>query len=153
MPETALSWQVIQALAERLQIIRTANGFRTDIGARVVTETGQRLGDDELAVSVLCTGIPVQSARGSILSSQMEVVLQVELRAGRADAQFLAHAALADLAQALPTKQRPIGLPEYCTNFEIADRRIFSRPEGADLVIVQVTARADLSEKTTPATV
>jgi hypothetical protein len=143
----APSWELLTAVRDRLGIIRTANGYRTDVGELVHIEEAhlERIATPQI-VLIASDFDTVEEGR-SHRRIAVNFVIGAIVPATRADAQAIAHAAIADIADALSPRQRGYGLPEGCAGIEIGDRNILQRPDGAPLIVAQVSARAVLTEK------
>jgi hypothetical protein len=140
------SWELLECVRGWLSAITQANGYRTDLGHDVSLEPAQLRGNAPRIV-VTASDMPVNGATSSARNGVIEFEIELRVPASRADAQEQAHLALADILDALPLKQAGRGLPEGSSGVEVTGRRILQRPDGADLVVAQVTARAVLSER------
>ena len=146
------SWDLLQAVATRMAIIRTANGYRTELGADVRTEALPYDNVTALILSLYVTSMPLLD-EGSTPRQQngsVEFAFEAFCPGARAASQELAHQAIADILDAFPRSQRatPIGVGN--SGLVITGRSILTRPNGAALIVAQVTARAGLVERPIP---
>lgn len=146
------SWELIKAIAARLQVIRTDAGYRTELGAAVYVENGQIDNPSSPVLVVTATSLPVDTERSTPRqrAGSIEIAIEAYIPATRIDAQSLAHAALADIGDAFPHRQRELSISTGNTGIEITGRTILPRPEGAAHIVAQVTARAGLVERPIP---
>jgi hypothetical protein len=148
----ALSYQVLEAVLALLRRISVANGFRTDYGAafaiedRNVAEVREPIGylreGDDFQINEIGTS---QRQRSGKMLVEIELAIPVSITG----AVRLAHNARQDILDALPSSGAPF--PDNATGLSVESRRIVTRPEGANFIVVQVTARAGLVERIPPA--
>ncbi len=154
MPEP-ISWRALEALKAMLAEIRIADGYHTDLGlAPVYLDRGQNV-DANAAFTVIIaneiTAVEEKSNR-NILASTMDITVEfcIPPLAG-VNSELLAHRGRADVVRVLMNDLR--GQVQGFSKLQITGTRITSAIEpGSSLVIAQVSARAALSESTTPAT-
>lgn len=148
----ALSYDVLLSVLELLHRISVANGFRTNYGAafsladRNVAEVREPIGHiregDDFQINEASSS---QRQRSGSMQIQIELAFPVSM----ANAVREAHNARQDILDALPSSGAP--LPNGATGLTVESRRIVTRPEGANFIAVQVTARAGLVERIPPA--
>lgn len=143
-----LSWELLGTIESWLSQISVAAGYRTDLGAAVTREPASTSAKAPRIV-IVATDMPIAKSTSQGRQGSEEIIIEAEIPASRVDAMQLAHAALADILDALPLKQVGRGLPDQTAGVEITGRRILPRADGADFVIAQVTARAALIERPT----
>lgn len=152
-PET---WQALEFVRSRVQLIRKASGYYTDLGMGAIALDDSELPDD---AATPCTVIEAQQvaptgSTGQSLTSDMDVIVEYGLPRGRGEVnpKLETHRARRDLVRALTVnkKELPIGV----ASLEIADTQLGGLEEdrGVSLAIAQVTVRVALTELKTPAT-
>jgi len=149
-----LSWQLVEFLRERVALITTSAGFRTDIGAGLIivddTETDV---DEEIPATVISVRQLSRSGGGSAqVSSDAAITIEFEVPGGSAVAnpRLLVHRARHDLIRVLTFN--PKSLPKGITTFELLDTQMASLEDdaGHSAVVAQITARAGLTETFEP---
>jgi hypothetical protein len=139
------TYDLVLQVVTWLQAISVANGYRTNVGASATAEpSATRSESPQLAV--VAVDLPIGRETSQRRQGEIELLIEVEIPVTRTDAQLLAHQAIADVLDALPSKQASATLPPYCTGVTVTGRRILQRPDGAALIVAQVTARAGLIE-------
>lgn len=146
MDETPGTWALLETVRSWLSVITVDNGYRTNLGNGISLEAVATSTKNDRLV-IVATEMPITERSSQGWNGSMDIVIQLVMPASRADAQETAHKALADIVDALPTKQKGRGLPDQSTGVELTGRRILQKPPGTDLIIAQVTARAGLIER------
>lgn len=151
-----VSWEVLLHVQAALGAIKAEDGFYTDIGTAPILVDATRLpADDQLHTFIYATDAEVNeggSTKGATSFGQ-ELVVETAVPFGVDDNPFLfAHRVRADLFRALVTlrkgiKERPLGV----TTFELLAASIDPPEGGAAVILVQVLARASLTERLSPA--
>ena len=138
------SWALIEAVAERLRAIKIADGYYTDAGLNVITETVDH--DDEPKapqVTVFTDGsIVVKDDTRKWTDIEVPIVIQMRIPSSSRRAQRMAHEAAADMRAALNPRSGQISIDEFKADIESTD--IVPRPLGAAVIAVQVVLRATL---------
>lgn len=152
MAETCATWELLEALQQRVQGITRANGYLTDLGQSPVVLDGEQL-DDSTAGTVIEAGtVTVTSASAAGVNYDVDIVVEFSLRhPGASDpaapgiTQQL-HMAVLDLATALLVK--PKDLPRWVRSFEQTGGQLADAENetGAAFLVAQVTARAGLTQ-------
>jgi hypothetical protein len=148
IPPSTPSWELLKALQTRLAVITTANGYRTNLGGRVLLEPAQ-LTDDDAAICIIAGEMPIKTEGRLVREGELALTIEISLPAGDSNAQQTAHAGLADVLDALPKNQRVLQLPSGNRGLVIEGRSIQPRDPGATRTVAQVAARAGLIEHTT----
>ena len=157
MITSPVSWQLLEHVRDAVRLIQPSRGFLTDIGLHPVALEASQLPDEgELSTLILGTSIPINeenSTRSTVLS-RMSVFIEVAVPFAEQDnAQQQAHRARYDLVRALiPLRKHIKERPKGVTDFAITGIEIGQPDDGAAVILVQVSARADLVESITPAT-
>lgn len=150
------SWEVLLHVQAALGRVTLANGFYTDIGTAPIVVDGTRLpANDQLHTFIYSTDAEVNEGGSgkSHTSFGQGLVIETVVPFGVDDNPFLfAHRVRADLFRALVTlrkgiKERPAGV----TTFELVAASIGPPEGGAAVILVQVLARASLTERLSPA--
>ena len=150
------SWQVLQHVEAALKLITVARGFYTDLGTHVIAlEPDQQPAGDVLHTVVIGTDLPVNedTSTRSHTRSDMDILIEVSVPFDADEGpQLLAHRARADLMRALvPLRKNIKDRPQGINSFSITGSVVGQPDDGASVVLVQVTARAGLTESTSPA--
>lgn len=140
-PET---WTLVEAVAERMRAVKIADGYYTDAGLDVITETiGHK---DEPAApqsTVFVDGaIDIVEETRKWTDIQVPIVIQIRIPLSAQRAQKMAHGAAADIRSALNPKSGRISADEFKADIESID--IVPRPFGAAVIVVQAVLRAGL---------
>lgn len=146
------TWQALQLLRTRLQDIRIATGYHTDLGAGAIhlERVQAREGDAPFTLVVATAVDPVPDASGtyvevSTISWSIEYVLPLD-GDGDPGPDLLAHRGRADVIRALKDDLR--GEAVRLSNLRIDGCEITGDTDarGASVVITQVTGRIDVTE-------
>jgi len=154
----ALSIVALEAIATRMRGITKANGFRTDAGRNVSVEKDYALSrsSPNLFVGAVEMSIDAANSTHRQRSRTMEVVIEFSLPMTAGELFRTVHNGLADVLDALPNRAqlRTPGSNAPTTDMgglNVTGTRILRRPEGADVVVAQVTASITLTERPTTA--
>lgn len=145
-----LSWQLVEAIAQRLRGIAADDGYYTDLGADVRAE-GYALeelqGDISLRAYVYATSLTRDTGASGQRTKKDAVALSIDVMVptGVATAQRAAHRALADVRRVLDTPARE-WLPAGLGAPQIETQLIESRPGGLRLIVVQFGLTALITE-------
>lgn len=150
------TWQLLEHVRDAIKLVQASRGFLTDIGLAPVALEGDQLPEDDAPYTlVLATDIDTneEASTRSTLSSEMDIVIECAVPfAVASDSQLQAHRARFDVLRALiPLRKDIKARPRFVNNFSITGSRIGQPEGGAAVVIVQVTARAVLTETISPA--
>jgi len=140
-PET---WTLIEAVAERLRAIKIADGYYTDAGLDVVTETVDHKDEPDAPQSTVFIdgSIDVKQETRKWTDVEVPVVAQIRIPISAQRAQQMAHGAAADVRRALNPSSGQISPDEFKAVIESID--IVPRPFGAAVIVVQAVLRASL---------
>lgn len=140
-PET---WTLIEAVAERLRAIRIADGYYTDAGLDVVTETVDHKDEPGSPQSTVFIdgSISITQETRKWTDVEVPVVAQIRIPISAQRAQQMAHGAAADVRRALNPSSGQISPDEFKAVIESID--IVPRPFGAAVIVVQAVLRASL---------
>ena len=150
-----LTWQALQVVRELVEGITVAGGYYTDLGAGTIVTDRSRLKLEGLAPITVIVAADVAvnpDASGPRTSaSDMDVTIEVAVPFEAESPELIAHRARADLIRALKTSLR--GRLEGFRSFDVTSSGFSSDADekGLQYTLVQVTARAGLSETATPA--
>lgn len=137
-----VTWQAVEAIAAELAFIRTANTFRTDIGANVQTEPLQEPIEEAPVVMVGLDNLDRRDVDTQFRVSEFTVICECAIPTKFSAARRTAHDAIADLLVVFPSSSRRLtlsgGLQCDVTAGTRPTARILDRPEGIDAVIAQV---------------
>lgn len=128
-----------------VQQVRVANGYRTDAGANVVTETASA-GVDE---SKLLTGVfladlqPVQTTKQR-RDWQFDIAIEARIPARSDSAEATLIAVLEDLVHCIPTATRTAD--DNLASLELSATNITRQPDGIPYIVASVTLRATCYE-------
>jgi len=140
-PET---WILIEAVAQLLRAIRIADGYYTDAGRDVVTETVDHKDEPDAPQSTVFIdgSIDVKQETRKWTDVEVPVVAQIRIPISAQRAQQMAHGAAADIRRALNPSSGQISPDEFKAVIESID--IVPRPFGAAVIVVQAVLRASL---------
>lgn len=150
------TWQLLEHVRDALKLVQSSRGYLTDLGLDTVALEADQLPEDDAPYTlVLATDADINedASTRSTLSSTMDIVIECAVPfAVASDAQLQAHRARFDVVRALiPLRKEIKARPRYVNSFAITGSRIGTPEGGAAVVIVQVTARAVLTETLLPA--
>lgn len=149
MPE-ALTWRedVLAAYEARLQAIRTASGFLTDAGTRVVVLEHPAFGPDDgdFAIVVMPGDTEVQYV-GEHVSAEWPIEIQAIVRVGLTDGWRLLEWLLADVKKAIELPDRTLGgLIKAKPGIRRGAERVLPREDGSAVLGLGITYRQPLIE-------
>ena len=152
-----ITYQLLEEIKTALSLVQITRGFRTDLGlGPIALEVDQLPAEDVPYTLILGTSIDTsdEGSTRSTIKSEMTIVIEFAVPIATVNnAQLIAHRARHDVIRALiplrkNIRDRPLGV----LSFNITGSAIGQPEDGASIVIAQVTARAGLSESTSPAT-
>lgn len=144
MPES-ITWQAVQAVAERLPLITVANGYRTDAGNSVLVEQLQAdpgRGTVE-RLSVYLDRVlrePTTLDGGAEWTAQL--VVQADVPSTRSDAQQRAHAVMADVFDLFPPGGIQLPIAAGTVDVEAQTAEFLTRIDGANASVAQIRLQA-----------
>lgn len=140
-PET---WTLIEAVAERLRAVKIADGYYTDAGLDVITETVDHKDEPQAPQSTVFIdgAIDITQETRKWTDVDVPIVVQIRVPLSAQRAQQMAHGAAADIRRALNPSSGQISPDEFKASIESID--IVPRPFGAAVIVVQAVLRASL---------
>lgn len=150
-----LTWLALQDVRALVESIRVDAGFHTDIGGGLILTDRSRLklqGDAPVTLIVAGDLVDDPSASGNRTTAlDMDVSVEVAVPFGLDNAELIAHRARADLVQVFKTSLRD--RTEGFRKFVVTGSSFSSDADeqGITFTLVQVTARAGLTETVSPA--
>lgn len=151
-----LTWQALQVIRELVEGITTDAGYRTDLGLGTVITDRSRLklqGNTPITLIVAGEVVVNPDASGQrTTADDMDVTVEVAIPFESDNVELVAHRARADLVRAFKTDLR--GRVAGFRSFAVTGSGFSSDADdkGLKFTLVQVTARAGLTETATPAT-
>lgn len=144
-----LSWRVLLSLAARLERVRVANGYLTDLGADVRVDGGQidLRGVTQPVTLIAATDFArAEGGSAKLARTDMQVAAVVFVPGDSADHMRQAHRVRTDLLRAFADTSTDLpALPRGGTvTLTITDTVIEPRPDGANCIAVQINAQAGL---------
>lgn len=139
-----LSWQTVEALATAYAVVTTANGYHTNLGAKIGTERDQG-SDSAQRLTIGVVRMRWASLAYRLREHFLEVVVEAWLPSTTGD-QEKAHQALDDLRRVFPETTDLTLAGGETAYIEVASAEIFPRPPGADGVAVQLLLTATIRE-------
>ena len=138
------SWALIEAVAERMRAIKIVDGYHTDAGLDVITETVDHQDEPKAPqITVFSDGsLVVKDETRKWTDIDVPIVIQLRIPISSRRAQRMAHEAAADILTALNPRSGQISVDEFKADIESTD--IVPRPFGAAVIAVQVVLRATL---------
>lgn len=149
-----LSWQLVEFLRSRVELIQVSAGFLTDIGAGLIIVDDSEVDEEsESPATVIAVRQLSRSGGGSAqVTSDAAITIEFEVpRASNvANPRLLVHRARYDLIRALTFNVKV--LPRGITSFELIETQMASLEDdaGHSAVVAQITARAGLTETFEP---
>lgn len=134
MVESAQSWVVLSKIAERLSVIRSNQGYRTNIGDAVAVEPAQHSDDSVEGLTLVALAIQRDENQSHGRHRVLSALAEATVSASVIDAHARCHAIAADVETALVDW---IPLPKALP-VQIEDIVFLDRPEGLPVVAVQV---------------
>lgn len=147
-----VSWQTLQSLKQRIALITRDGGYMTDTGLGQIVTDRTQLPEQGDSVLIVGGNFRRTDASKKALNEDMDVTIERGIWLGDGatpDPEFEAHCTRVDLMRALSIVMRDAPLGLRVTVGE--DSFIGDPPDGSNYLIVQVTARAGLSELFPPA--
>ncbi len=149
-----LSWQLVEFLRDRVKLIRTSAGFRTDIGGGLIVVDDDEVSEDQSEPATVISVQQLSRSGGGTaqVSSDAAITIEFEVprESGQENPRLLVHRARHDLIRALTlnAKMLPVGV----TAFELLTTQIAKLEDdaGHSAVVAQITARAGLTETFEP---
>lgn len=141
----AVSWQAVQAVADRLPLITVANGYRTNAGNSVHVEQLQadtERGAVERLSVYLDRVLREPTTLGGNHDWTLQLVVQADLPSTRADAQQRAHAAMADVFDLFPAGGIELPIAAGFVDVEAQNAEFVTRIDGANASIAQIRLQA-----------
>lgn len=141
------SWTLIEAVAERMRAIKIVDGYYTDAGLDVITETVDHQDEPKAPQITVFTDGSITIPHDGKKLTHLEVLIVVQLRIPLSShrAQRMAHEAASDIRRALDVRSGQISAEEFKADLESID--IVPRPFGAAVIAVQALLRATLQIK------
>lgn len=133
MVNPAQSWALLERVAERMAGIRTAAGYRTDIGGSIALEPAQHA-DDVTGLTLAALGIQRDANKPHGRYRTLQALVEATVPVSMNDAHAQSHAIAADIEDALDDW---IPLPQALP-VQVEDIVFLDRPEGLPVVAVQV---------------
>lgn len=130
MADSPRPWVILQQLARRLGQIRTAAGYRTDVGERVWLEPAQHPQDEAIGLTLATLAIEHDADRRQ---HRLRAIIEAALPTTLQDAHATAHGIAADLEDALAL---PLPLPTALP-VQLHELTFLDRPEGLPVIAVQ----------------
>lgn len=138
---------IVGQVADWLRGIRVANGYATDLGARIVTETAGLNGDDGILIAgVFVTGLNLDKGTPQRRDWELDIQCEAHVPIKQATAEATALAVLEDILRAIPT--RPTAAPDSLKTLDATGGSIARQPDGVSYIVVSVTLRATCYEFT-----
>lgn len=153
-----ITWRLVEYVAERLAKIDGSDGWHTSIQPSDIHVYARQLRDDGTAqMLVQVTSFRAISAQSGSRTKAFEVDLVIRYIVPyqtHADAERIAHRALADIRRALSASTSVnSGAPLNVRSIVINDCSVEADTEGSRSLIAQVIAQAGVSESYPPAIV
>lgn len=132
-----------------VQAIRTADGYRTDIGAQVDTERVGGNGDDNrLLCGVFLADLTPLKTTKQRRDWQVDIAAEARIPVRFTAAEAQACAALEDMVACIPTS---ISDPDNnLATLELSGTELARQPDGVPYIVVSVTLRATVYEFISP---
>ncbi len=138
-PDAPESWQLVEATALRARAIKIDAGYYTDAGLDVVTEHAELKDKPASPQLLVFMDGDLKSAESSSRKWRDRVapiLVQCRFPLSYDNAQRQAHEVLADLERAFPVDAVQLTTDEWAISQE--SLTIVQRPQGADVVVVQL---------------
>lgn len=150
-----VSWLALEAIRDLLLQVTVAAGYRSDLGAGLVTLNPAEEVTDPAVIHTLVSSETItdnekaSSRRMAIADMAVRVEVAVPFEANGNPAQ-LAHRARADVVMALRDGAR--NTAAGIRSITVVGSAIVTAPDGVPAVVAQVNLRVGLAESTSPAT-
>ncbi len=149
-----LSWQLVEFLRGRVELIQESAGFRTDIGTGLIVVDDSEVDEDFEGPATLISVRQLSRSGGGSAQATSEAAITIEFEVPRtsnlANPRLLVHRARHDLIRALTLNVKM--LPKGITSFDLLETQMASLEDdaGHSAVVAQITARAGLTETFEP---
>lgn len=149
-----LSWQLVEFLRGRVELIRVSAGFRTDIGTGLIVVDDSEVDEDFEGPATLISVRQLSRSGGGSAQVTSDAAITIEFEVPRtsnlANPRLLVHRARHDLIRALTFNVKT--LPKGITSFDLLETQMASLEDdaGHSAVVAQITARAGLTETFEP---
>ncbi|MGE6332743.1 hypothetical protein [Stenotrophomonas sp. NPDC077659] len=149
-----LSWQLVEFLRDRVKLIRTSAGFRTDIGSGLIVVDDDEVPEDQSEPATVISVQQLSRSGGGSAQASSDAAITIEFEVPRGSGQenprLLVHRARHDLIRALTLNAKM--LPMGVTAFEVLTTQMATLEDdaGHSAVVAQITARAGLTETFEP---
>lgn len=140
----AITWQAVQAVADRLPLITVANGYRTNAGNSVLTE--QLQADPGRGVverlSVHLDRIAREPATLTGEDWTLQLIVQADVESNVANAQQRAHAVMADVFDLFPSGGTELPIAGGFVDVEAQTAEFLTRVDGSNASVAQIRLQA-----------
>ena len=147
MSDPAVTWQAVQAVAEALQAITVANGYRTNAGNSVLVEQVQadpaRGAVERLSVYLDRVARTPASLDG-MADWVLQLIVDADVPSSRADAQQQAHAVMADVFARFPPGGIELPIDAGVVDVEAQTAEFLTRVDGSNASVAQIRLQATL---------
>ncbi|HFF6202028.1 TPA: hypothetical protein ACGCGR_000668 [Stenotrophomonas maltophilia] len=149
-----LSWQLVEFLRGRVELIQKSSGFRTDIGTGQIVVDDSEVDEDFEGPATLISVRQLSRSGGGSAQVTSDAAITIEFEVPRtsnlANPRLLVHRARHDLIRALTFNVKT--LPKGITSFDLLETQMASLEDdaGHSAVVAQITARAGLTETFEP---
>ena len=149
-----LSWQLVEFLRDRVELIRTATGFLTDIGTGLIIIDDDQVSEDQSEPATVISVQQLSRSGGGNAQASSDAAITIEFEVprggGQVNPRLLVHRARHDLIRALTFNLKL--LPKGVTAFEVLTTQMATLEDdaGHSAVVAQITARAGLTETFEP---
>ncbi|HDS1089592.1 TPA: hypothetical protein QDZ57_002748 [Stenotrophomonas maltophilia] len=149
-----LSWQLVEFLRGRVELIQKSAGFCTDIGTGQIVVDDSEVDEDFEGPATLISVRQLSRSGGGSAQVTSDAAITIEFEVPRtsnlANPRLLVHRARHDLIRALTFSVKT--LPKGITSFDLLETQMASLQDdaGHSAVVAQITARAGLTETFEP---
>lgn len=135
MADVPRTWQVMQAVQARLQLITVAGGARTDLGRDVRLEPGQFLADDGPRITLYTGSVIRPDDARSSGERELTLIVEVAVPAAWGNAQQAIVDGVEDVEDILEAPWLPMtgALP-----LRFQDSVFLERPDGMPAMVAQI---------------
>lgn len=140
----AITWQAVQAVADRLPLITVANGYRTNAGNSVLTEQLQA-DPGRGAVERLSVYLDRIAREPATLTGEdwtLQLIVQADVESNVANAQQRAHAVMADVFDLFPSGGIELPIDAGLVDVEALTAEFLTRVDGSNASIAQIRLQA-----------
>ena len=145
MADPSVTWQAVQAVAERLPLITVANGYRTDAGNSVLVEQVQAdpgRGPVERVSVYLDRAARTPSTLFEGEDWTLQLVVEADVPSARTDAHQRAHAVMADVFDLFPSGGIELPIAAGFVDVEAQTAEFLTRIDGANSSVAQIRLQA-----------